>query len=334
MSRFRIGTVPILWNNADLPDLAPNVPADRVLDEIARLGFEGTQAGIGFKTGRALKAELASRSLTLAEVYAELPADASGPHASAGDSVLGALDRLNAADGDVLVVALALSPERAELAGRADAPGVPRLGDEGWRRLTDVLGEVVEAAGKAGRRAAFHPHAGTYVETPGEIDRLMAETTDLRLLLCLDTGHLIVGGGDPAGTVATYGERIGHVHLKDVAPEPLERLRSGASGGFLDALRDRLFTELGGGLLDLAGVLRALVDAGYDGWLMVEQDTTWRPAAESAAISRRILDYVLRQIGADPGPAGTETRGGASATVRRTDLDRPAGEPAHLWGPR
>ena len=90
----RIGIVPILWNNADLPDLAPPVPALTVLDEIARLGYSGTQLGIGFPRGRALAAELASRGLRLAEVYVALPGDASGPAPAAAEVARAGIEEL------------------------------------------------------------------------------------------------------------------------------------------------------------------------------------------------------------------------------------------------
>jgi sugar phosphate isomerase/epimerase len=79
-----------------------------------------------------------------------------------------------------------------------------------------------------------------------------------------------------------------------VDPDVLQQLRSGATPGFLDALRARIFTELGSGVLDVLGVVRELARANYSGWLMCEQDTTWRPPAESAAISRAVLGYAIR----------------------------------------
>src|SRR5439155_26713558 len=108
----RIWMVPIVWNSADLPDLVPPIPAETVLDEIARLGYAGTQLGIGFPRGRALAAGLASRGLRLAEVYAALPCDASGPGPAAAEAERVALDELQAGAVDVQVVALARIPER------------------------------------------------------------------------------------------------------------------------------------------------------------------------------------------------------------------------------
>jgi inosose dehydratase len=294
LTRSPIGVVPIVWNNADIAGLAPRVPAHEVLDEAARLGFDGVQDGIGFPRGSALRSALAERGLRLAEVYVALPC---GPDGLEPDAlVLGRrrLAELHAAGGEVLVVALSFTPERAALAGRVASGQAPALSDPGWSELATVLETLGAEARALGHPLAFHGHAGTCVETPDELDRL-ARTTDPRLVgLCLDVGHCLVGGGDPVAALRRYRSRVVHVHLKDVAAEPLARLRDGTISGFADALRARIFTELGSGILDLAGVLGALADAGYEGWLMVEQDTTWKPASESAAIGRGVLGFALR----------------------------------------
>ncbi len=306
-----IGTVPILWNNVDIVELRLGTDAATLFDEIARTGYEGTQHGIGFPAGAALRGALDVRGLRLAEVYVSLPATVDGPSGDAGEIGRERLAVLEDGDGEVLCVALDGSPEREATAGRASGPGTPVLTDPGWRRLADVLQDLGRATRDAGRRMAFHPHAGTFVETPEEVARL-AELTDPDLVpLCLDVGHYLVGGGDPVRALRTYGERVTHLHLKDVSPTVLDGLRDGTVEGFDDAIRARLFTELGAGLLDLDGVLRVLIERDYRGWLMVEQDSCWGPASESAAICRRVLAASLRRLGGDrPSPAAADNGAG------------------------
>jgi len=298
-----IGTVPILWNNVDIAALRHGTDAHTILDEIARLGYEGCQLGLGFPEGKALRAELSSRGLRLAEVYASLPTTADGPTDAALDIGRQRLRLLDDGGGEVLVIALDLSTGRAEWAGRAERHDVSGLTEAGWSRLAAVLDMVAAEATALGRRAVFHQHGGTFVETPAELDRLASATDPALLGLCLDVGHYLVGGGDPAAALRTYGERVTHVHLKDVDPDTLADLRAGRIDGFNAAIKRRLFTELGGGALDLPAVLGALADRGYDGWLMVEQDSSWGPPSESAAIGRRVLAEALRRLPAASGRA-------------------------------
>jgi inosose dehydratase len=292
-----IGTVPILWNNVDLADLRAATPADRILDEIARVGYEGTQSGGGFPEGDELRRALRDRDLRLAEVYASIPCTADGPTLDALDLTRRRLSLLHDGGGEVLVVALDLSPGRIETAGRAGAADVPRLTDPGWDRLADLVSTLADEAKDLGHPVAWHQHAGTFVETPAELDRLLGLLDADRLGICLDVGHYLVGGGDPVEAIRRYGPRIVHVHLKDVDPAVLDALRGAELDGFLDAIRGRLFTELGAGILDLRAVLAALVRIGYRGWLMVEQDSCWGPPSEAASIGRRVLAQELRGLG-------------------------------------
>ena len=294
LARCPVGVVPIVWNNADLTDLAPFVPVPTVLDEIARLGFDGCQSGVGFPVGDELRADLRRRRLRLAEVYAAIPTRTDGPLDGALEAARDRLAILRGAGGEVLVAAADLAPERESRAGRADDPSTPRLTDDGLRALADLLHTLARETRTAAARLAFHPHAGTFVETPDEVARLAGVTDPDLVGICLDVGHYLVSG-DPVAAIVGLGRRVSHVHLKDVAPEPLERLRSGRLSGFLEALGERLFTELGAGVLDLDGVLDALAGIDYDGWLMVEQDTTWRPPSESAAIGRAVLAEAIRR---------------------------------------
>jgi inosose dehydratase len=308
LPRASIGTVPILWNNVDLVDLRHGTDALTILDEIARTGYEGTQLGIGFPEGEALRSALAARRLRLAEVYLSIPATVDGPTAEALAIGRERLRLLREGGGEVLVMALDVSPDRDETAGRADQPGTPVFTDAGWDALIDVVHTLANEVVAAGHRAAFHPHGGTFVETPIEVDRLAAALDPALIGICLDVGHYLVGGGDPVEALRAFGTRVTHIHLKDVDPVVLDGLRSGKVGGFSPAIRARLFTELGSGVLDLDGVLAVAAERDYDGWLMVEQDSTWGPPSESAAIGRRVLAAALNQLGSPAAPRNEKAR--------------------------
>lgn len=297
LSDSPVGTVPILWNNVDVAELRSGSDPDAILDEIARLGYDGCQFGLGFPTGGALRTGLARRDLRLAEVYVSLPCEVDGPVPDALELGRERLAILHDAGGEILCAALDLSPGRSETAGRTNRPGTPGLTEAGWRRLAELVDRLAGEAIGAGHRLAFHPHAGTFVETPAEIARFAAATDPSTVGVCLDVGHALVGGGDPIALIASLGPRVTHVHLKDVDGSVLDRLRADRTLDFRDAIRARLFTELGAGRLDVIGVLSALHEQSYRGWLMVEQDSCWGPPSEAAAIGRRVLAAALEAIG-------------------------------------
>jgi inosose dehydratase len=289
-----LGCVPIVWNNADQHDLAPETPAATVMDEIARLGFAGTQHGRGFPEGDVLRRALAERGLRFAELYSALDADANGLARSAADIARRDLGRLVAAGGEVLVVAVEGGGERDQWAARV-ADGAPRWPAGAFDELAQLLAELAAAA-PDGTKVAFHPHGGTWVEDPDDVAALAERLPGTGAGLCLDVGHYLVGGGDPVEAIGRYGELVTHVHVKDVDPDVLGRLRAGELPTLSAAIRERIFTEAGNGLLDLDGVLRALDRIGYGGWLMVEQDSTWLAPSEAAAIGKRVVEYARRAV--------------------------------------
>jgi inosose dehydratase len=296
LARATIGINQILWANDDLPELTPPVDPLVILDEMARLGYRGSQLGSTFPRGAALGDALAARGMRIAEVYACLECTTDGPVPGALDSGRAKLAELHAAGGDVLVAALPLSPDRVGHGGRAASPGVPRMTGPGVERLARLLEVLGREARDGSHFLAFHNHVGTFFETPDELDGLLAASDPDLVAICLDVGHYLLGGGDPVTALRRYGERVRHVHLKDVDPSVAASMRAGEVAGFLDGLRRRVFTEIGQGLLDVHGVLEALDERDYAGWLVVEHDTTWRTPSESAAMSAAVIRYALSEL--------------------------------------
>ncbi len=282
-----IGCVPIVWNNVDLPDLGPAVPYAEILDAYVALGYQGTQHGRGFPEGEPLRGELRRRGLRFAELYSAIDSDADGLAPGAGDIARRDLGRLIAAHGEVLNVALDGGGERDRWSGRV-AEGAPRWPATAFDDLAALLGELATTA-PDGVKVTFHPHTATFIEAPDEVDALAGRLAGTGAGICLDVGHFIVGGGDPVTALRDYGELVTHVHVKDVDPAVLARLRAGEIDGFMGAVRERIFTEPGNGMLDLGGVLVALGARDYPGWLMVEQDSSWLPPVDAARIGMEAL---------------------------------------------
>ena len=145
----------------------------------------------------------------------------------------------------------------------------PGLDDDGWQVLLRNLDRLALFAGRFGITATVHPHVGTMVETSGDVERVLAGSG---VGLCLDTGHLLIGGADPVALAAEHPGRIRHTHLKDVDASWARRVRSGAVT-YTDAVRGGMYRPLGQGDVDIAAIVGSLERAGYDGWYVLEQDT-------------------------------------------------------------
>jgi inosose dehydratase len=267
----------------------PNVPEPlTLLDAVAEAGYAGIDLGpVGYLgEGDELRARLAERGLRLAGGYLDLPysqPDRLRAELPRLDALLETFD-LVAGDGlaPVPTLADAGSPERSASPGRSAVDPTVGWDDAGWRRFADGLARVVERCRERGYEPTFHHHTATYVEAQWEIERML-ELTDVGL--CLDTGHLLLGGGDPVSAIRDWGDRINHFHLKDARRDVLEAIV--AEGAPVEAIWRRLaFCALGEGDVAVDDVLTALDDVGYAGWLVVEQDIIPDPAAPAGSAAR------------------------------------------------
>jgi inosose dehydratase len=193
------------------------------------------------------------------------------------------------------VLADEMSEARMAVSGRVNESS-DGMSERQWDSAARILGRIAEACRKLGLSTVFHHHAGTFVETPNEVERLCESTEPGLLGLCLDTGHYFFGGGDPVDAVRMYGDRIRHLHLKDVQLEILEDARRDGVG-FLEAVRRGVFCELGAGAVNLNMVIQEVIAGGYSEWAIVEQDVDTRSGdvnpSESARRSRQYLRNVI-----------------------------------------
>lgn len=281
--------------------ILPNVPGpDEVLDAIAQAGYAGTELGPPGYLGEGpqLRERLDRRGLALAGGF--IPIRFSEPEHWEQDlaELRETLD-LFAAAGDRearAVLADAGSPRRLANPGKAAHDSRLGLDDRGWRRVAEGVSRAAELARARGFEPAFHSHAGTHVEAPWEIERLL-EVTDVPLVL--DTGHLLLGGGDPVEGLRDWRDRVTHVHAKDVR---LDVLRGVVADGadMPEAWRRGVFCELGTGDVDLEAFFAELTASDYSGWLVVEQD--WVPGpedevAEQAEAQARNRRWLADRVG-------------------------------------
>jgi inosose dehydratase len=278
----------------------PNVPnGTEVLDQVAEAGYAGIDLGpVGYLgTGERLGELLAERHLGLAGAYLELPYADPDALADALPALDELLDTFDAVQAYLLgppprpTLADAGSRERRGAPFRSTAERSLGLDSDGWQRFATGLARVVGHCRDRGYEPTFHPETGTYVEAPWEIEEVL-DRSDIGL--CLETGHMMLGGGDPVALLRDWATRVNHVHLKDASLAVRDQIV--ADGAQATAIWSReAFPVLGGGDLDVDAVLDGLRGMSFGGWLVVEQDILPRSAerfaqaAEEQRLNRAFL---------------------------------------------
>jgi inosose dehydratase len=172
-----------------------------------------------------------------------------------------------------------------------------RLSDEQIAAYAVKLTGFAEFCRESGVGFAFHHHMGTAIEDERDIDRLMANTGRAVGLL-YDTGHLAFAGADPLRVLEHHGDRVVHVHTKDVRSDVLAAIDR-ENESFLGAVLKGVFTVPGDGALDFGAIAAKLADCDYDGWFIVEaeQDPAKAPPLEYARLGHRALTAALERAG-------------------------------------
>ncbi|TKG71618.1 TIM barrel protein [Prauserella endophytica] len=289
-SRFRVAGAPISWGVCEVPGWGTQLDVTTVLGQMAELGLGATELGppgyLPTEPG-ALRALLSEYALGLVGGFLAVPMHTEPERARAAAEESAAL--LAECGAEVLVLAAATG-----LDGYDERPA---LDYRGWRALVTTAEEIQVLARRHGLRAVLHPHVGTHVEREDEVERFLADSS---LPLCLDTGHLLVGGTDPVALARRHPARIGHVHLKDVRADLAGRVRAGELD-YTAAVGQGLYVPLGDGDVDLAAMVGFVRAAGYPGWYVLEQDTVLgehdtgdRPKRDTARSLAYLNDLVSR----------------------------------------
>ncbi|WP_107658494.1 TIM barrel protein [Nocardia suismassiliense] len=281
---LRIAAAPISWGVCEVPGWGHVLDARTVLSEMAALGLSATELGPpGYLPRDPDELRSLLETFGIAAVGGFL---AQVLHAEPEQAIAAAKETatLFAATGaDVLVLAAATG------LGGYDAR--PQLSESEWRTLIDTAAAIRDVAAECGLRTVLHPHVGTHVETEPEVERFLADSD---LDICLDTGHLLIGGTDPVQLAQRHAGRIGHIHLKDVRSAVADEVRGGTVE-YSEAVRRGLYAPLGDGDVDIAALVSSMHAAGYQGWYVMEQDTALQPT-DSAELPSRDTERSLRHL--------------------------------------
>jgi len=290
----RIGINPISWSNDDLPSLGGETPLEVALSEGKKIGYDGFELGNKFpREPKALREVLARHDLALVSGWysgqlarrsLEEEIAAVGPH----------LELLASNGATVMVYGEVANSIQGSTAPLYKRPRFFR--DDQWHEYAEKLTAFARYTLERGVRVGYHHHMGAYVETPADVDRLMALVGD-EVGLLFDSGHMTFAGGDAVAMLEKHVARVCHVHCKDVRPAVIKLARN-RDWSFLEAVINGAFTVPGDGAVDFDSLLSILQKAGYRGWLVVEaeQDPVVAPAYRYAEIGYRNLARAVNKL--------------------------------------
>ena len=305
----RIAGAPISWGVCEVPGWGLQLGVDRVLQEMHGLGLRATELGaIGWLPTEpdALRAKLDEHQLSVVGAFVPLVCHAAERREETLVEAQAMAALLESVGAENFVTAVVTDP--------ADWRRVP-LTSGHWEHVFAVLDEIEAITSAHQLRQVVHPHVNTLVETSAELDRVLDESP---VSICLDTGHVTIGGADPLEIAERASSRVGLVHLKDVRTAVADRLNAGELG-LMEAVQNGLFAPLGDGDVPIADVVTTLEHNGYAGRYVLEQDVAItdgeppdgggpvRDVAKSVSYLRSVessLGATLR-AGADSAPAGT-----------------------------
>ena len=297
---MNIANAPCSWGvlefelNGEAPDYI------QVLDEMHAIGYTGTELGDwGFMPTdpEQLRAELASRELTLLGAFVAVALAEAKTHAAGEASALQHARLLADVASDTPFIVLsddnAATERRTQYAGRIRPEH--GLTPEQWDIFVQGAHRIAQSVkNETGLRTVFHHHCAGYVETALEVDTLMQRTDPDLIGLCFDTGHYRFGGGNPLQAFTRHADRIWHVHFKDCHPDIAARSRRD-EWDYFTSVGNGVFCELGNGDVDFTAFLTELRNRNYDGWIVVEQDVLPGMGSpyESAERNLKYLNSIL-----------------------------------------
>ncbi len=292
---IRLASAPINWG---VTGVEPGNPApEAMLAAVAEAGYEGCELGaygyFGTQAGEILdrfqqRGQALVTTWHAVDLAQPLSESATGQFRHLGEI-------LEAAGCGVMLISDDLSADRLAVVARVEDHPETWWSDDDLRQARQTLLAIAQIAAGYGLAIALHPHVGGHVESGREIRQLLDVTAGDPVGLCLDTGHILVGGSDPIALLARDGARLVHIHAKDVDGTQLAAMRAGQKGYF-EAIDDGLYSELGSGIVDWQGFKRGLTIARYAGWVVAEQDRNLKPGDRRPFESNRRNGEFLKRL--------------------------------------
>ncbi len=283
--KVKLGIAPIAWTNDDLPDLGKENTFEQCVSEMALAGFTGSEVGNKYpKDAEVLKKALNLRGVEICNAWFSTFL-ISKPYEETETEFEKHVAFLAAMGAKVVGV----SEQSYSTQGMQEQPVFEdkhEMDDKEWELLCQGLNRLGKLSKeKYGVALTFHHHMGTVVQSAAETERLMADTDPEYVSLLFDSGHFAYCGEDPAAMVTRYVKRIKHVHLKDIRPDVVKKVKEDKMS-FLAGVRAGAFTIPGDGCISFDPIFKVLEDAGYEGYMVVE--------AEQDPAKANPLEYAIR----------------------------------------
>lgn len=287
-SKVSLGIAPIAWTNDDMPDLGAENTFEQCVSEMALAGFTGCEVGNKYpKDTAVLKKALELRGMRICNAWFSTFLTTK-PYEETEKGFIEHITFLKEMGAKVVGV----SEQGHSIQGTDKAILTEKyvMNDEEWELLCTGLNRLGRVAKDMGITLTFHHHMGTVVQTPAEIDRMMENTDPELVNLLFDSGHLAYCNEDYMAVLKKYINRIKHVHLKDVRPEMVERVKA-ENLSFLQGVRLGTFTVPGDGCIDFGPIFDVLAENNYEGWVLVEaeQDPAIANPLEYAIKARKYI---------------------------------------------
>lgn len=258
---MKIAGAPISWGVCEVPGWGYQMAPERVLLEMKEMGLTATEFGPQgwLPVEPEARAEVVNK-FGLKPVGAFFLAIMHDPNYDPIPQVKKELEAFKVAGGEYLILAAD--------SGRDGYDDRPVLDEEGWKTLFTNLDRITDVCAEAGVKACVHPHWGTMIQNRDEIIRMLEES---KVGLCLDTGHMLCGGADPAEIVKQYADRVDIVHAKDCHKAKTDKLLPGEIT-WSQGIREEMFAPIGEGDIDFKTIVAELNKVGFDGYYVLEQD--------------------------------------------------------------
>ncbi len=292
--KVKLAIAPIAWTNDDLPDLGSENTFEQCVSEMALAGFTGSEVGNKYPSDPAvLKPMLDIRGIQICNQWFSSFLT-TGDLKEVKADFAKQLDYLEAMGASVIGPA----EQGHSVQGLQDTPvfdGKPYFTDEEWEKLATGLNILGQMAKDRGFKLCYHHHMGTGCQTVEETKRLMDMTDPGLVWLLYDSGHFAFSDEDPVEALKLFIDRVGHVHLKDVRPEMLQKTKN-EKLCFLDAVRAGAFTVPGDGMIDFPAIFKILEEHGYEGWMVVEAEQD--PAVANPFVYAKMArSYIAEKTG-------------------------------------